>query len=403
MPGMRDRNLRSGDLHEELGIFLLKTVALVAPVPRQEDVGNDAFATLIRPEGSRRLIPDLSFLVQLKSASVTSVAYTTTDEMAWISALESPLFIGRVDLKQARIELFTTLRLHQILLERGYDGIELLLDQASETSTTPGVRRANIGPPIHAWSTADVTEPDFLGKSYAVLRPHVDTLRRNRLLRGIQSQRVLRWETGQPPTDGGEIMHVSPENDIADTLREMAPHARRLMMDLFPWMRAEDFLVMLTFFDLMRRRGVDPDPQGTISTMVGFMAGGPEISVEDAIRIRCAFQRPDCLDLSWLSVSDEAVAVIPETVTGLGLVNAPITDACIPHLLRLTGLKRLNIAGTRITDDGLVALNCLSNLEWVCVNRTQVTGQGVERLKVIRPAIEVMIGAEPSSAPSTTG
>ena len=67
MVGMRDRNLRSGDLHEELGIFLLKAVALVAPVPRQEDVGNDAFATLIRPEGSRRLIPDVSFLVQLKS------------------------------------------------------------------------------------------------------------------------------------------------------------------------------------------------------------------------------------------------------------------------------------------------------------------------------------------------
>jgi hypothetical protein len=31
MPGMRDRNLRQGDLHEELGIVLLKAVALVAP------------------------------------------------------------------------------------------------------------------------------------------------------------------------------------------------------------------------------------------------------------------------------------------------------------------------------------------------------------------------------------
>src|SRR5947209_5095225 len=183
---MRDRNLRSGDLHEELGIFLLKAVALVAPVPRQEDVGNDAFATLIRPEGSRRLIPDLSFLVQLKSVSFTSVSYTTPDEMTWISALESPLFIGRVDLKQSKIELFTTLRLHQILLESGHEGIELLLDPGDETSTTPNVRRANVGPPVHAWSMADVTKPDFLVRSHAVLRPHVDTLRRNRSLRGIQ-------------------------------------------------------------------------------------------------------------------------------------------------------------------------------------------------------------------------
>jgi hypothetical protein len=32
---------------------LLKAVALVAPVPRQEDVGNDAFVTLIRPDGGQ--------------------------------------------------------------------------------------------------------------------------------------------------------------------------------------------------------------------------------------------------------------------------------------------------------------------------------------------------------------
>ena len=51
---MRDRNLRSGDLHEELGIFLLKGVALVAPVPRQEDVGNDAFATLFPKQDDLR-------------------------------------------------------------------------------------------------------------------------------------------------------------------------------------------------------------------------------------------------------------------------------------------------------------------------------------------------------------
>ena len=275
MPGTRDRNLRSGDLHEELGIFLLKAVALVAPVPRQEDVGNDAFVTLIRPEGSRRLIPDVSFLVQLKSASVASVSYTTPAEMAWIGALDSPLFIGRVDLKQARIELFTTLRLHQILLEGGYDGVELLLDPADGTSTVPNVRRANLGPAVHAWSMADVTEPDFLARSYAVLRPHVDTLRRNRSLRGIQSQRVLRWETSQPPTDNGEMMLVSPQNDIADTLRDMAPHARRLLMELQHRKRYGDFPVMLAFFDLMRRWGADPDPDGTLRMLAGYMGGRP--------------------------------------------------------------------------------------------------------------------------------
>jgi hypothetical protein len=93
MPGLRDRNLRSGDLQEGRGIFLLTEVALVARVPRQEDAGNDAFAMLIRP---RRLIPDVSFMVRLKSTSFASVSYTTQDDMAWICALDSPLFIGRV-------------------------------------------------------------------------------------------------------------------------------------------------------------------------------------------------------------------------------------------------------------------------------------------------------------------
>ncbi len=183
MPGLRDRNLRSGDLHEELGIFLLKTIALVVPVPRPEDVGNDAFATLMRPEGSRRLHPDLSFLVQLKSARIPSVSYTTPEEMTWIVALEVPLLIGRVDLEDARIELFTTLRLHEVLLERAYDGVELLLDPGDETSTKPGVRRANLGQPVHAWSVTNITAPDFLARSHAVLRPHIETLQRNRLLR----------------------------------------------------------------------------------------------------------------------------------------------------------------------------------------------------------------------------
>jgi hypothetical protein len=318
--------------------------------------------------------------------------------------LDSPLFVGRVDLKQARIELFTTLQLQQILLGRGYDGIQLLLDAADHTSTMPNVRLANLGPPVHAWSMAEATEPDFLARSYAVLRPHVDTLRRNRSLRGIQSQRVLRWETGEPPTDNGEMMLVSPQDDIADTLRDMAPHARRLLMELLRRKGYGDFPLMLAFFDLMRRWGADPDPDGTFRMIAGRMAEGPEISVEDAIRVRHAFAfQPAELDLSRLPVSDGALQVVPDTVTRLALVNAPITDAGIPHLLRLTGLKRLNIAGTQITDAGLAALECLHSLEWICVNRTRVTNTGVDRLKGTRPGVEVMIGSEPGSAPAIAG
>lgn len=399
MPGIRDRNLRSGDLHEELGIFLLKAVALVAPVPRQEDVGNDAFATLIRPDGNRRLIPDVSFMVQLKSASIQSVSYTTLDEIAWIRELEVPLFIGRVDLKKARIELFTTLRLHQIVLEDSYDGIELLLDRADESSNMPNIRRFNLGSPIHAWSMADVTEPEFLSKTYAVLRPHVDILRRNRLLRGIQFQQLLKWVTGEPPTGNGEMMLISPQNDITDTLRDMTPHARRLLIELQYQKRYGDFPVMMAFFDMIQRWGANPDPGGTLRMAAGCMAGGPEISIEEAIRIRLAYQPAGTLDLCDLPATDDNLAIIPNTITKLALKGSSITDGGVPHLLRLTNLKRLDIADTLISDDGFVALSGLPYLEWICINLSIVTAEGVERLKTTHPYINVVIKSEPVTAP----
>jgi len=56
MAGSRDKNLRSGDIHEELGLFLLTAVGLVAAVPCTEDVGVDAFVTLLRPSAGRDLI-----------------------------------------------------------------------------------------------------------------------------------------------------------------------------------------------------------------------------------------------------------------------------------------------------------------------------------------------------------
>jgi len=45
MTGRRLRSYRIGDLNEELGILLLKSLAAVAPIPRQEDFGLDAEAT----------------------------------------------------------------------------------------------------------------------------------------------------------------------------------------------------------------------------------------------------------------------------------------------------------------------------------------------------------------------
>jgi hypothetical protein len=80
----REKRFRSGDLHEELGLFLLRGVAFMAPVPRTEDVGADGFATLIRPGEGSFLMPDVSFMVQLKAASVRSILYKKPEAVDWL-------------------------------------------------------------------------------------------------------------------------------------------------------------------------------------------------------------------------------------------------------------------------------------------------------------------------------
>jgi hypothetical protein len=153
----------------------------------------------------------------------------------------------------------------------------------------------------------------------------------------------------------GEMMLISPQHEIADTLRDMAPHARRLMMELQRQKKYGDFPVMLAFFDLMRRWGADPDPSGALRMVAGSMAEGPEISIEDAIRIRYA-SYPKLLNLSRLPITNDSLVAIPADARGLALVDTPITDEAISSLLRLQNLSRVNLAGTRITDDGLQEL-----------------------------------------------
>lgn len=390
MPGVRDRNLRSGDLHEELGLVLLRTVALVAPVPRPEDVGTDAFATLVRPDGSRRLLPDVSFLVQLKAASVSVVSYEGADAVNWVSNLEIPLFIGRVNLTEARIELFSTLRLHQILLETRYDSIHLLLDRAEEASESRSERRANLGAPVHTWSLADASRPDFLTETYAVLRPHVETLARNRRLRDIQYQEVLQWETGKPPVGGAWMMGGPPTYDIKTTLQGMAPHVQRLVSEIHSKKRYGDFATMVSLVNMMRTWGHDPDPGNLVLTMAAHGACGPSIPDAEVIGWRQQVSRQvGGLDLRWSGLSESALALVPVETECLSLEGLSVTDAGIPHLLRLTRLTRLNLSGTSVSDAGLDLLGMLANLLWLEVERTSITDEGIVRLKNRLPHLEV--------------
>ncbi len=103
MPGVRGKNLRRGDLAEGFGLELLRTFSFIAPVPRQEDIGFDAVATLFRADKDRLFAED-TFLVQVKASSVRKIEYAG-EQLDWLRKLNLPIFWLSVDLANSNFEM----------------------------------------------------------------------------------------------------------------------------------------------------------------------------------------------------------------------------------------------------------------------------------------------------------
>src|SRR5437868_2915108 len=115
MPGRLRTSFRSGNLAEHVGLLLLKGIAAVADVPRTEDVGLDAVATLLRRASDGNCYAEDGFVVQFKSYSETSIDYHD-HELSWLIGQLQPMFIGRVSLQDSRISLYPTLHINQAVL-----------------------------------------------------------------------------------------------------------------------------------------------------------------------------------------------------------------------------------------------------------------------------------------------
>ena len=60
-----------------------------------------------------------------------------------------------------------------------------------------------------------------------------------------------------------------------------------------------------------------------------------------------------------------------------------------PALARLSSLKRLSLATSRVTDSGLVALRKVSGLERLVLTLTATTDAGVDGLREAIPGLKV--------------
>ena len=108
MPGRRHADFRSGDRAEGLALELLRAIAFVAPVPRPEDVGVDAVATIFRRENGI-LQAERTFLVQVKAASARQVRYSGA-EADWFRKLELPLYFLKVEMSTCTSNLYCPCR-----------------------------------------------------------------------------------------------------------------------------------------------------------------------------------------------------------------------------------------------------------------------------------------------------
>jgi hypothetical protein len=268
--GRRQKDFRSGDLNEELGILLLKHVAVVANVPRPEDVGIDAVATLLREDGDL-LIAESSFYVQFKSASCRSVTFKG-HEVRWLEKLKLPFMIGSVSTADGTIALYAGHFLSRALVEQTWDEIELILDEMPNTRPGPpseSVRTVYAGPPLLRWSLADVSNAGTRRHAYDCLKPYLAAEQWNIDHRGIRYYDVIEWDTGQPTLRqyGSCILGASDGSDVLPVLRAMTPHLLALLSRAWSDRDRAAVALVRQLVAYMRAKGFDPDPNDTTATI----------------------------------------------------------------------------------------------------------------------------------------
>ena len=113
------------------------------------------------PSGrSRKLIPTSHFSFS-SIQSTKSVSYTTPDEVAWISSLEVPLFIGRVYLREGRSSCSPRNGCIRPC-SNSHTSISNCCSIAGRAARPACARRLNVGPPVHSWSLAEAADLQLL-------------------------------------------------------------------------------------------------------------------------------------------------------------------------------------------------------------------------------------------------
>jgi len=231
MTGRRLRSYRIGDLNEELVILLLKSLAAVAPIPRQEDFGLDAVATLLRPDQKSSCVyAEKSFYVQFKTESRYPLSYQG-HELEWLKNLQLPLFIGQVRRQDSTLRLFPAHGLNEIFVLRDFrDFKELIVKLQDQGKAKRLVNQDRcevfLGEPLLSFNMEQASDSVFTDRAYQILRDYLPLEQQNVNSRCLRFYRHIRWTTNEKVLSEGQLVALRRtflKNDLYDACESIVP------------------------------------------------------------------------------------------------------------------------------------------------------------------------------------
>ena len=132
-------------------------------------------------------------------------------------------------------------------------------------------------------------------------------------------------------------------------------------------------------------------PKGDFYSVGPVRPGKAAAVLNAGLRRLNLLRDPQWLDLEDTDATDEALVYLePLTnVEQVSLGRTNITDAGLSHLVQLHCLRGLNLNDTKISDKGLVQLQGLSNLTSLRVMNTNVSNTGVSHLAMLHRLCEL--------------
>lgn len=276
MVGRLRTSFRSGNINEDLRILLLKGLAAVAEVPRTEDVGADAVASLLRYDVDGNCYAEDSFVVQLKSQSASEVTYSG-HELDWFLHQSLPMFLGVVSKTDATIALYPTIcgnhaakSLHANTVIFRFESSPHQMPWNGITDTDTAI--AWLPEPLLTWTLTDIGNPEWRSKTYGVMKRFLQIVRTEQYLMSLGHISKIEWKRNDVESLQSEFMMSKGGRDDLPTISEtLAPclSAISMLACMEPYeARASILLPALGLAHALRQLGHEVDPSNRILKML---------------------------------------------------------------------------------------------------------------------------------------